>query len=74
MRSPGGMLPVSISKGLCVAEGQSSLGSRPSSLSNIRIPQSGVCTGPDWVKGASDGYVDFFASRCLERQAIVGGR
>jgi hypothetical protein len=40
MRSPGGMLPVSISKGLCVAEGQCSLKSRP-----IHYPTSGYLVG-----------------------------
>jgi len=40
------------------AEGQSSLWVAPNSLSNICIPLSGICTGPDWVKGASNGYVD----------------
>jgi len=40
------------------AEGQSSLWVAPNSLSNICIPQNGVCTGPDWTKGQSNGYVD----------------
>jgi phospholipase C len=40
------------------AEGQSSLWVAPNSLSNICIPMSGVCTGPDWTKGESNGYVD----------------
>jgi phospholipase C len=40
------------------AEGQSSLWVAPNSLSNICIPQSGVCTGPEWTKGESNGYVD----------------
>jgi phospholipase C len=40
------------------AEGQSSLWVAPNSLSNICIPESGICTGPDWTKGASNGYVD----------------
>ena len=40
------------------AAGQGSLWVAPNSLSNICIPQAGVCTGPDWVKGASNGFVD----------------
>jgi phospholipase C len=40
------------------AQGQTSLWVAPNSLSNICIPQAGVCTGPDWTKGASNGYVD----------------
>jgi phospholipase C len=40
------------------AEGQSSLWVAPNSLSNICIPFSGNCTGPAWVKGESNGYVD----------------
>jgi phospholipase C len=40
------------------AEGQTSLWVAPNSLSNICIPFNGVCTGPDWVKGESNGYVD----------------
>ncbi|MGA9639928.1 MAG: alkaline phosphatase family protein [Terriglobales bacterium] len=40
------------------AQGQSSLWVAPNSLSNICIPQAGVCTGPDWNKGESNGYVD----------------
>jgi phospholipase C len=40
------------------AEGQDSLWVAPNSLSNICIPQAGVCTGPDWTKGESNGYVD----------------
>jgi phospholipase C len=40
------------------AQGQTSLWVAPNSLSNICIPQSGVCTGPDWTKGASNGYVN----------------
>ena len=40
------------------AQGQTSLWVAPNSLSNICIPQSGVCTGPDWTKGESNGYVD----------------
>jgi len=40
------------------AEGQTSLWVAPNSLSNICIPQSGLCTGPDWTKGESNGYVD----------------
>jgi phospholipase C len=40
------------------AEGQSSLWVAPNSLSNICIPLSGTCTGPDWIKGESNGYID----------------
>ena len=40
------------------AAGQSSLWVAPNSLSNLCIPLNGVCTGPVWVKGASNGYVD----------------
>ncbi len=40
------------------AEGQSSLWVAPNSLTNICIPSSGICTGPDWVKGESNGYID----------------
>jgi phospholipase C len=40
------------------AAGQSSLWVAPNSLANICIPVNGVCTGPDWVKGESNGYVD----------------
>jgi phospholipase C len=40
------------------AQGQTSLWVAPNSLSNICIPQSGVCTGPDWTKGESNGFVD----------------
>jgi phospholipase C len=40
------------------AEGQSSLWVAPNSLSNICIPFSGVCTGPEWTKGGSNGYID----------------
>ena len=40
------------------AEGQSSLWVAPNSLSNICIPMSGICTGPDWIKGESNGYID----------------
>jgi phospholipase C len=40
------------------AEGQSSLWVAPNSLSNICIPLAGVCTGPDWTKGESNGYVN----------------
>lgn len=40
------------------AEGQSSLWVAPNSLSNICMPLAGVCTGPDWTKGESNGYVD----------------
>src|SRR5271166_3780483 len=40
------------------SEGQSSLWVAPNSLSNICIPLAGVCTGPDWTKGESNGYVD----------------
>src|SRR5580700_4023696 len=40
------------------AEGQSSLWVAPNSLSNICIPLRGVCTGPDWTKGESNGYID----------------
>ena len=40
------------------AQGQTSLWVAPNSLSNICIPLNGVCTGPDWTKGTSNGYVD----------------
>jgi phospholipase C len=40
------------------AEGQTSLWVAPNSLSNICIPIEGVCTGPDWTKGESNGFVD----------------
>jgi len=40
------------------AEGQTSLWVAPNSLSNICIPLNGVCTGPEWIKGESNGYVD----------------
>jgi len=40
------------------ALGQSSLWVAPNSLSNICIPMSGLCTGPDWIKGESNGFVD----------------
>jgi phospholipase C len=40
------------------AAGQSSLWVAPNSLANICMPVNGVCTGPDWVKGESNGYVD----------------
>jgi phospholipase C len=40
------------------AEGQTSLWVAPNSLSNICIPSNGVCTGPNWTKGESNGYVD----------------
>ena len=40
------------------SQGQTSLWVAPNSLSNICIPLNGVCTGPDWTKGASNGYVD----------------
>jgi phospholipase C len=40
------------------AEGQTSLWVAPNSLSNICLPLFGVCTGPDWTKGESNGYVD----------------
>jgi phospholipase C len=40
------------------AEGQTSLWVAPNSLANICMPENGVCTGPDWVKGGSNGYVD----------------
>lgn len=40
------------------AEGQTSLWVAPNSLTNICIPISGTCTGPDWVKGESNGFVD----------------
>jgi phospholipase C len=40
------------------AQGQSSLWVAPNSLSNICIPVNGLCTGPDWTKGESNGYVD----------------
>ena len=40
------------------AQGQTSLWVAPNSLSNICLPVFGVCTGPNWTKGASNGYVD----------------
>lgn len=40
------------------AEGQTSLWVAPNSLASICMPVNGVCTGPDWVKGESNGYVD----------------
>lgn len=40
------------------SQGQTSLWVAPNSLSNICIPLNGVCTGPNWTKGASNGYVD----------------
>jgi phospholipase C len=40
------------------ASGQSSLWVAPNSLSNLCIPIAGVCTGPVWIKGASNGFVD----------------
>jgi phospholipase C len=40
------------------AQGQTSLWVAPNSLSNICIPLNGVCTGPDWTKGESNGYID----------------
>lgn len=40
------------------AQGQTSLWVAPNSLSNICLPVFGICTGPDWTKGASNGYVD----------------
>ena len=40
------------------AQGQTSLWVAPNSLSDICIPLNGVCTGPDWTKGASNGYID----------------
>src|ERR1022692_3629446 len=40
------------------SQGQTSLWVAPNSLSNICTPASGVCTGPDWTKGDSNGYVD----------------
>jgi phospholipase C len=40
------------------AAGQGSLWVAPNSLSNICIVQAGVCTGPDWTKGSSNGFVD----------------
>ena len=40
------------------SEGQTSLWVAPNSLSNICMPSNGLCTGPDWVKGESNGYVD----------------
>jgi hypothetical protein len=40
------------------AAGQNSLWVAPNSLSNICTVSGGVCTGPDWTKGASNGYVD----------------
>jgi phospholipase C len=40
------------------AQGQTGLWVAPNSLSNICLPLSGVCTGPDWIKGESNGYVD----------------
>jgi len=38
--------------------GQSSLWVAPNSLSNICTPSGNVCTGPDWTKGGSNGYID----------------
>jgi len=38
--------------------GQTGLWVAPNSLMNICIPSGTVCTGPDWTKGASNGYVD----------------
>jgi len=40
------------------AEGQSSLWVAPNSLSNICTVSGTVCTGPDWTKGGSNGYID----------------
>ena len=40
------------------AAGQSSLWVAPNSLANICMPIGGICTGPDWTKGESNGYVD----------------
>ena len=40
------------------AQGQSSLWVAPNSLANICTPSDGKCTGPDWTKGDSNGYVD----------------
>ncbi|MGA2003230.1 MAG: alkaline phosphatase family protein [Terriglobales bacterium] len=40
------------------AEGQTSLWVAPNSLANICLAVNGVCTGPDWTKGESNGYVD----------------
>ena len=40
------------------AQGQTGLWVAPNSLANICLPLSGVCTGPDWIKGESNGYVD----------------
>ena len=40
------------------SQGQTNLWVAPNSLSNICIPLNGVCTGPYWTKGASNGYVD----------------
>jgi len=40
------------------SQGQSSLWVAPNSLSNICIPLNGVCTGPYWTKGASNGYIN----------------
>jgi phospholipase C len=40
------------------AQGQTSLWVAPNSLSNICIPLNGICTGPDWTKGASNGYIN----------------
>jgi phospholipase C len=47
------------------AAGQSSLWVAPNSLSNICTVSGGVCTGPDWTKGATNGYVDTFAPDVL---------
>ncbi len=38
--------------------GRTALWVAPNSLSNICTVSGGVCTGPDWTKGASNGYVD----------------
>jgi phospholipase C len=40
------------------AQGQTSLWVAPNSLSNICTVSGSVCTGPDWTKGGSNGYVD----------------
>src|SRR5208282_5100094 len=40
------------------AAGQSSLWVAPNSLSNICTVSGAICTGPDWTKGGSNGYVD----------------
>ena len=40
------------------AKGQSSLWVAPNSLSSICTPKGATCTGADWTKGMSNGFVD----------------